>query len=164
MYHLNAVESAMSQGATPQDYPSQILQEAKIPVYSNGPIRAEFKLEDPDVAREHSVIDMGDEYYTLGKPHPMIDGTERGKRILREAADPSVAILLLDFILGYNASSDPVGELLDSLQRARAMRSIAGDELTIVASICGTPEDHQDIDLQVEMLKENGVIVFRSSA
>jgi succinyl-CoA synthetase alpha subunit len=141
-----------------------ILQEAKIPVYSNGPIRAEFKLEDPDVAREHSVIDMGDEYYTLGKPHPMIDGTERGKRILREAADPSVAILLLDFILGYNASSDPVGELLDSLQRARAMRSIAGDELTIVASICGTPEDHQDIDLQVEMLKENAVVVFRSSA
>jgi succinyl-CoA synthetase alpha subunit len=141
-----------------------ILHEAKIPVYSNGPIRAEFKLDDPDIGREHSVIDMGDEQYTLGKPHPMIDGSERGKRILREAADPSVAILLLDFILGYNASSDPVGELLEPLKEAQALRCKSGGELTIVASVCGTPEDPQDMDLQVEMLEENDVIVFKSSA
>jgi FdrA protein len=141
-----------------------ILHEAKIPVYSNGPIRAKFNLEDPDVSREHTVIDMGDEHYTLGKPHPMIDGTERGKRILSEAADPTVAILLLDFILGYNASSDPVGELLVPLQEAQAIRRKVGGELTIIASVCGTKEDPQDVDMQVEMLKEIGVVVFKSSA
>jgi succinyl-CoA synthetase alpha subunit len=141
-----------------------ILQEAGLSVYSNGPIHKKFKLDDPDVSREHSMIDMGDEHYTLGKPHPMIDGTERGKRIVKEAADPSVAILLLDFILGYNASNDPVGELFESLRQAQALHRKTGGELTIVASVCGTADDSQDIGLQVEMLEENGVIVFSSSA
>ena len=62
---------------------------------------------------------MGDDYYTLGTPHPMIDGTLRKQRILVESRDPEVAILLLDFILGYNASMDPVGELLDAILEAR---------------------------------------------
>ena len=110
------------------------------------------------------MIDMGDEHYTLGKPHPMIDGTERGKRILREATDPGTAIILLDFILGFNASSDPVGELLGPLQDAQAIRRKSGAALTVVASVCGTPEDPQDMKLQIEMLEENDVIVFPSSA
>jgi FdrA protein len=142
----------------------QILWDAGIPIYSNGPIQPNYKLDHPDNSREHTMVDMGDEHYTLGKPHPMIDGTERAKRIVAEAEDPSVAILLLDFILGYNASNDPVGELLDALQQAKAVRSKAGGELTIVASICGTREDRQDIDLQTKMLKECGAFVFHSNA
>ena len=64
---------------------------------------------------------MGDDFYTLGKPHPMIDGTQRRRRILNEARDPSVAVLLLDFILGYNASPDPVGDLLDAIIEAKKL-------------------------------------------
>jgi FdrA protein len=107
---------------------------------------------------------MGDEHYTLGKLHPMIDSTERAKRILTEAADSEVAILLLDFIFGYNAASDPVGDLMQSLQEAKAIRSKRGGDLTIVASVCGTKQDPQDMDLQIEMLKECGVLVFHSNA
>ena len=142
----------------------QILRDAGMHIYSNSPIESDFILEDPDISRAHTIVDMGDEHYTLGKPHPMIDGTERAKRILTEAEDPSVAILLLDFILGYNASNDPVGELMDVLQQAKAARSTAGGELTIVASVCGTREDIQDIDLQIKILKECGVFVFHSNA
>ena len=142
----------------------QILRDEGLPIYSNSPIESDFKLEDPDISRAHTIVDMGDEHYTLGKPHPMIDGTERVKRILAEAEDPSVAILLLDFIFGYNASNDPVGELMEALQQAKAIQSKAGGELTIVASVCGTRDDHQDIDLQIKMLKECGAFVFHSNA
>jgi FdrA protein len=107
---------------------------------------------------------MGDDHYTVGKPHPMIDGTMRKQRILTEGRDPQVAILLLDFILGYNASMDLVGELIEAIIEEKQLAQKRGGALTVVASICGTDEDPQDLNLQTRMLKENGVIVFRSNA
>ena len=94
----------------------------------------------------------------------MIDGTMRKQRILSEGRDPQVAILFLDFILGYNASMDPVGELLEAIVKAKQMAQKRGGTLSVVASICGTDDDPQDLSLQIRMLKESGVIVFRSNA
>ena len=90
----------------------QILRDAELVVHSNPPLDPKQKLADSNCSMEHTVVDMGADEYTVGHPHPMIDGTVRGQRILAESRDPQVAILLLDFILGYNASMDPVGELL----------------------------------------------------
>jgi len=142
----------------------QIFQDANIAVYSNAPLDQKYKLANPDHSLEHSVVDMGDDYYTLGKPHPMIDGTLRKQRILVESRDPEVAILLLDFILGYNASIDPVGELLDAILETRQVARQRRASLTVVASICGTEDDPQDLSLQAKMLREAGVVVFRSNA
>jgi succinyl-CoA synthetase alpha subunit len=141
-----------------------ILRDAKIAVHSNAPLDQRHKLSDPDKSRKHTGVDMGDDYYTLGRPHPMIDGTLRRKRILSEARDPEVAILLLDFILGFNASRDPVGDVLDAIVDARQMAQKRGGHLTVVASICGTEGDAQDLELQARMLREAGVLVFRSNA
>jgi succinyl-CoA synthetase alpha subunit len=142
----------------------QILSDAGFIVYSNSPINPEYGLPDPDTSRGHTLIDLGDEHFTLGTPHPMIDSTKRALRILAEADDPSVAILLLDFILGYNAARDPVGDLLGVLQQAQALRRETGSELTIVASVCGTKEDPQNFELQTKMLREIGVHLFGSNA
>jgi succinyl-CoA synthetase alpha subunit len=142
----------------------QIFRDAGLDVYSNGPIDERYRLADADESREHTVVDMGDEQYTLGKPHPMIDSTERAKRILVEARDPEVAVLLLDFILGFNTASDPVGDVLDAIQQARKIRRRIGGGLTIVASVCGTSEDPQDLELQTQLLREQGVVVFKSNA
>jgi FdrA protein len=142
----------------------QILREAGIATYSNAPLDARYALGDPDHSCEHTLVDMGDEYYTLGRPHPMIDGTLRGQRILTEGRDPQVAVLLLDFVLGYNASADPVGELLDAIIEAKQAAEKRGGHLTVVASICGTDGDPQDLNLQTQMLREAGVIVFQSNA
>jgi len=142
----------------------QILQDAGIPAYSNAPLVQARALAHPDRSREHTVVDMGDEYYTTGRPHPMIDGTLRKQRILAESRDPQVAILLLDFILGYGASMDPVGELYDAIVEARQTVRRRGGALTVVASICGTDGDPQDLALQTNLLKEAGAIVFPSSA
>ncbi len=142
----------------------QILNAAGLTVFSNSPIRAGYELADPDHSVDHTVVDMGDEHYTLGKPHPMIDSTERARRIKAEAADPSVAVLLLDFILGRNAASDPVGDLLEVLVEAQSAREQVGSPLTIVASLCGTDEDPQDQAQQAKMLRDIGVHVFGSNA
>jgi hypothetical protein len=142
----------------------QILNKAGIPVYSNAPFESRYKLEHPDQSYEHTMVDMGDEFYTLGRPHPMIDGTMRNKRILAESKDPQLAILLLDFILGYNASMDPVGESLEAILEARQITEHRGSSLAVVASICGTNNDLQDLNLQTKLLKDTGAIVFTTNA
>ena len=142
----------------------QILQEAGFTVYSNAPLDPVYQLEHPDKSQAHTIVDMGDDDYTLGKPHPMIDGAMRRERILAESRDPSLAVLLLDFILGYNAAMDPVGELLDAIIEARQAATRRGGALTVVASICGAEGDPQDLNLQATMLWEAGAIVFRSNA
>jgi FdrA protein len=88
----------------------------------------------------------------------------RKRRILVESHDPQVAVLFLDFILGYNASMDPVGGLVDAIREAKQMSKQRGGALSVVASICGTDADPQDLNLQVKMLQETGVLVYRSNA
>jgi FdrA protein len=142
----------------------QILRAAGLNVHSNAPLEPRWRLEHPDRSVDHTVVDMGDEFYMVGRPHPMIDGTMRRRRILLESQDSSVAVLYLDFILGYNAAMDPVGELVDAIREAQRHFRQRGGALTVVASICGTDADLQDLGLQQEMLEEAGVLVFRSNA
>ena len=142
----------------------QIFRDAGIPVNSNTPFNPKYKLVDSDRSHEHTVVDMGADEYTVGKPHPMIDGTQRKQRILAESHDPQAAVLLLDFILGYNSSMDPVGELLDAIIAARQTVQKRGGYLAVIASICGTVDDSQDMNLQTRMLRDAGVVVFQSNA
>ena len=142
----------------------QVFREAGILVRSNAPLDAKNKLRDSNQSVGHTIVDMGSDEYTLGKPHPMIDGTLRKQRILTEARDPQTAILFIDFILGYNASMDPVGELLDAITEAKQITKKHGGNLTVIASMCGTDGDPQDLNLQSKLLKEAGAIVFHSNA
>ncbi len=142
----------------------QILRDAGIRVYSNGPLDKKLILEHPNQSKDNAIVDMGDEYFMVGRPHPMIDGSQRALRIIKEAQDPQVGILLIDFILGYNSSMDPVGELIVAIQKAQKIAQKRGDSLLVVASICGTEGDPQDLALQTKMLKDCGVVVFNGNA
>ncbi len=142
----------------------QLLRDAGLEVYSNAPLDARFMLPHPHQSQAHTLLDMGDEYYTLGKPHPIIDGSLRKIRVKEESQDPQVAVILLDFILGYNASMDPVGELLDAIIQSKQVARERGAHLSVVASVCGTENDPQDLNLQTSMLTEQGVMVFNSNA
>lgn len=142
----------------------QILQDAGYSIFSNSPFNQKFLLADPDKSIEHTIVDMGADFYTVGKPHPMIDGTMRMRRILAESQDPQVAVLYLDFILGYNASMDPAGELIDVIKKAKQAAKQRGGALPVVASVCGTEADLQDKRLQIKLLEEAGVLVFNSNA
>jgi len=112
----------------------------------------------------HRVVDLGDDVFTVGRPHPMIDGTVRRERILEEAADPSTAVLLLDVVLGHGAHLDPAGELLPALQAARAQAERRGRALAIVAGVTGVDADPQRRPAQVAKLAAHGVLVMPSNA
>jgi FdrA protein len=88
----------------------------------------------------------------------------RRERIAAETQDPQVAILLLDFILGFNASPDPAGELARVITEAKQAVKKRGGSLSVVASVCGTEGDRQGLQHQTWLLEEEGVVVFPGSA
>jgi FdrA protein len=112
---------------------------------------------------EHTLMDMGADEFTIGRPHPMFDSRMRCERILIEAQDPHMAILLLDFILGFNSSSDPAGELVPAITEAKREVMKKGGSLSVVASVCGTEGDPQNLQQQMKLLVDAGVVVFPSS-
>ena len=142
----------------------QILQEEGFVVHANDPLEGNLKLGDSLLSVEHTLVDMGADVFTEGRPHPMIDSGLRRERIRVEAQDPQVAILLLDFILGFNSSPDPVGEMIWTIAEAKGKAKERGGSLSVVASVCGTEGDPQDSQHQSRLLEEAGVLVFPSSA
>jgi succinyl-CoA synthetase alpha subunit len=141
----------------------QILQDAGMVAYSNAPLNGNLKLADPMKSDEHTLVDMGADEFTAGRPHPMIDSRLRCERLLFEAQDPEVATLLLDFVLGFNSSPDPAGDLVSAIAEAKREVRNRGGSLSVVASVCGTEEDPQNLQHQLNLLEEAGVIVFSSS-
>jgi len=146
-------------------YQSQaIFRGAGLVVHSNSPMAGMKALADPRVSRESSFVDMGAETFVEGRPHPMIDATLRRRRLEQEGNDPTVAVILLDFILGAISSRDPVGDLVPAIRAARDSAHRRGDHLCFVASVCGTDEDAQGLAAQRGTLSDAGVFVFSSNA
>lgn len=141
-----------------------VLKDSVGDVYSNAPLDDGFALQDVETSRAHTLVDMGEKHFTQGRPHPMIDPTLRKLRILREARDPEVAVLLLDIVLGYGSHPDPAGALASSISEAKDQVSDWGGHLSVVASICGTAEDAQNLALQEDVLRQAGVLVMPSNA
>lgn len=133
-------------------------------IYSNIPLSPEYKLIDGEKGNKHSAIDLGDDEFTLGRPHPMIDSYIRQQMILKMAEDTEAALLLLDVVLGYGSNEDPAGTLTDYILRAKARFEERGQYLSVIASICGTDRDPQNYKLQEKKLKNAGVVVMPSNA
>jgi FdrA protein len=123
------------------------------PVYSNTPIRKGWGLPAPDGA--HVCLDLGEEEYTKGRPHPMIDPEARIEHLRAEGAKPDVAVVLLDVVLGYGAHDDPAGRLAPVCADIRA----GGQGPAVVAYVLGTDKDPQDLPGQRRKLIEAGCIV-----
>ncbi|GAA2016229.1 hypothetical protein JL107_09755 [Nakamurella flavida] len=118
----------------------------------------------PDLAGlGHVVLDLGDDAFTAGRPHPMIDPSVRLGQIAAAGADPAVGVLLVDVVLGHGADPDPAGSLAPALRTAVTARD-ATHPLTVVVSLCGTGGDPQDRGAQASALLEAGAAVFVSNA
>lgn len=133
-------------------------------VYSNIPLLPDYALEDAWQSREHSCIDMGEEEFTLGRPHPMIDPRLRQERILKEAADPTVAVILLDVVIGHGSHPNPAGALGESIRAAKATAAKQDRYLAVVAHVCGTDQDPQGLQRQEEILRDVGALVLPTNA
>ena len=133
-------------------------------VYSNTPVGAAADLEDVWRSRGHTLVDLGDDEFTRGRPHPMIDHRLRNERMAREAADAEVAVILFDVVLGYGAHPDPAAEMLPAIRAARDAARRDKRELVFVGFVCGTERDPQGLARQVAALREAGVILAVSNA
>ncbi len=133
-------------------------------VYSNATLYDQPVLADVNASHANTVIDMGDRNFTQGRPHPMIDPTLRQARILQEAQDTEVAVLLMDVVLGYGSHPNPAGALAGAIAEAKAQVRARGGHLAVVASVCGTEQDPQNLERQVQQLSQAGAIVMPSNA
>ncbi len=134
------------------------------PLYSNVPVGSAQRHEGAGPSRAHTVLDLGADLFTVGRLHPMLDMTLRSGRLTQEAADPEVAVILLDIVLGEGVHPDPAGALSPVITAARASAAAGVRSLAVVASVCGTDEDPQHRARQVERLEAAGVLVEASNA
>ncbi|EPF0270829.1 hypothetical protein ACSN5E_003233 [Escherichia coli] len=132
-------------------------------VYSNIQPDPEFRLQDINRSIKHTFLDFGDDDFTNGKPHPMIDPTNRISRLLEEARDPEVAVIVMDFVLGFGSHEDPVGSTIEAIKEAKAIAAAEGRELIILAYVLGTDLDTPSLEQQSQMLLDAGVILASSS-
>lgn len=137
-----------------------IFKQHGIETQSNAPLQSAFLLENIRESHGHAMIDMGSDEFTVGRPHPMIDFELRNKRILQEAGDGDVAVILLDVVLGHGAHMQPARELTPAIKAAR--ESAPG--ICFVAAITGTRQDPQNLSQTQQLLEEAGVMLMPSMA
>ena len=141
-----------------------VLRDTLGDIHSNIPLRHDLRLPDSWTSVGHTLVDLGEDEYTQGRAHPMIDPTLRLHRLLDEAALPEVAVILLDVVLGLGTHPDPAHGLADTVRRARATAHAEGRYLSVVTAVCGTEQDPQGLARQEETLRAAGAIVLPTNA
>ena len=152
--HLRALYS----GGTLCDEAMQALVPQLGPIHSNIPLVPQWR-----AGGGHQAIDLGDDEFTRGRPHPMLDHSLRLEQLQAAAADPGVAVVLLDVVLGYGAHADPAAVLAPGIARARAAAAQAGRHLAVVCAVIGTDRDPQDRRAQIHTLQAAGALVAPSN-
>jgi FdrA protein len=126
-------------------------------LFANAPAGLAVPLDDARRSRRNSIVDLGADEFTVGRPHPMIDGSVRHARIAREATDPETAVILLDVVLGHGAHPDPAAELAPVVREA--VRHVC-----VVCSVTGTDRDPQNRSRVAAALVEAGAVLMPSNA
>ncbi len=126
-------------------------------VRSNTPINPEWGLPAPPSS--HQCLDLGEEEYTRGRPHPMIDPEARLELLRQHAADPEVAVIILDVVLGHGAHDDPASVFAEPCREA-----MADGGPQVVAYVLGTEADPQGYTEQRERLAAAGCVVTETAA
>ena len=134
--------------------------------YGGGTLAGESKkiLEDYIDNENNIIIDYGDDQYTKGKPHPMIDPSTRIEAIKSLKDKNKVAIVLFDNVIGYGSNTDMASELSPWIKEIIQIKKNLDKDILFIASVCGTEMDKQVYSKQVSILKETGVFVVDSNA
>jgi FdrA protein len=133
-------------------------------LYTGGTLAAEAKVVLSRAGVAAQILDLGDDEYTAGRPHPMIDPAARVQPVLEAGTRPDVGVLLVDLVLGHGASADPATPLAEAVVAARSTAAADGRELVVVGSVCGTTADPQGINAQRRILAAAGVVLHPSNA
>ncbi|HWS29031.1 MAG TPA: acyl-CoA synthetase FdrA [Clostridia bacterium] len=135
-------------------------------IYSNIPLRKEDYLSNArsNDSRQNTFLDFGDDEFTVGRPHPMIDPSLRAERVVRDGRDSECAVILTDCVIGYGSHPNPAQDLAEAIRTARAEAEAAGRYLCCIASVCGTEGDPQSLSKTRQKLQDAGAVVLPSNA
>ncbi|MBB55440.1 MAG: oxidoreductase [Magnetovibrio sp.] len=134
-----------------------LLRAAELAICSNAPVPGVPNLIDANTG--HRLLDLGDDQYTQGRPHPMIEPGVRDDAIIAALNNPEIAIILVDVVIGYGAHLDPAGHLVAVLSA-----NSLPDAPLVIASVTGTDEDPQVRSAQMAKLADAGVQVAPTNA
>ena len=151
IYERKAIDFALLDKLAPT-------QKAVKGLFTGGTLASEAKTVLGNVHAD--IIDLGDDEYTRGALHPMIDPSNRSSHIMDAFADNTVAIVLCDVVLGYGSHDDPAGELAKDIAAARAKTNAYK---IVIAAVVGTDSDPQAKLQQIKALKDAGVLVLPSN-
>lgn len=124
-------------------------------LFCGGTLCTEARLIAEGAGAEGTFIDFGDDEYTSGRAHPMIDPTLRLEHVASSANDPAVGVLLLDVVLGHGADADPAASLAPAIENLT---------VPVVITVVGTSHDPQGLQRQIETLAAAGAEVYVSNA
>ncbi|HPN31419.1 MAG TPA: acyl-CoA synthetase FdrA [bacterium] len=147
-------------GGTLCDEALFIMSQFGLEVYSNIPLSPELKLKNANESYKNSLIDLGDDEFTKGRPHPMIDYTLRCKRIVQESEKKDTGIILLDIVTGFGSHLNPAEPLEEAIKQSLKNNP----NLVFVASICGADNDIQNIKEIRKKLQKLGVILMPTNS
>jgi FdrA protein len=134
-----------------------VLRNAGATVSSNVPIPGVSPVAGS--SNDHLMLDLGDDEYTHGKPHPMIDPTVRDAAIVEALSNVNIGVVQIDVVIGYGSHGDPAGHIARLLKTYRS-----SDGPAIIASVTGTEDDPQIRSKQVATLERVGVHVAPTNA
>jgi len=133
-------------------------------VYSNAPLEKKNYLAEENSHQFHTALDLGEEEFTVGRPHPMIDNDLRMRYISMAGSDPTTAVVVMDVIIGYGAHPDPGLELGDAIRLAKKEAKQKGRALIVITCVTGTKDDPQDLAETIAKLEEAGAVVCGTNA
>ena len=133
------------------------LQSILTPVYSNIAKDAASQLTDPVRTQANTILDLGEDEFTVGRLHPMMDNELRLRLMEQEASDPEVAVIMMDLVLGEGAHPDPASELAPAIKQARRKHQVE-----VVVVLIGTDQDPQGLEEQRQQLVDAGARIFEN--
>jgi len=132
-------------------------------IYSNIPLEPKYELMSLTELTGHVCLDLGEDQFTVGRPHPMIDPSTRSDRFITDI-DGEVAVVLIDVVLGYGSHLDPALEVATSIGFVRKKLAKNDKDIFVVASITGTVGDPQGLAESTQKLEDAGIVVMPSNA
>jgi FdrA protein len=111
----------------------------------------------------HVFLDLGDDDYTRGRPHPMIDPAQRDAAMRAQGGDAQTAVILFDVVLGFGSHDNPARSLAQALADAQRDACAQGRALALIGHVCGTDGDPQDKAAQMRQLQAVGAVIADSN-
>jgi FdrA protein len=77
-------------------------------------------------------MDFGDDEFTAARPRPIIDPSLRISRLLEEAKDPSVGVIMMDIIVGYGVADRTIEQHAKAIREAISVAGLENRTLLII--------------------------------